>query len=81
MSIAQKMYEKTQLNTEQTITADSMVAVGEGASKYEHYERFALIITELKAMEVKNLITITYSHPESQTGKKFIDVVKFIKLK
>ena len=44
------------------------------------YERFAREVDVLKGIEDQGLITITLKHPETGTGRKFTDLVRFKRL-
>lgn len=80
--IAQKVYNSTAIGGMGTLTATSEVSVGAGSPDAESgYQRFAAQVAELETMELNGLLRIDLRHPENGTGKRYIDLVRFTRLK
>lgn len=80
MMLAQKTYDATAIGAIGTMTYGGMAAVGQvddGAG----YERFAAFVRDLEAMEVQGLVRIESKHRESTTGNRYVDLVRFTRLK
>lgn len=80
MMLAQKTYDATAIGAIGTMTYGGMVAVGQvddGAG----YERFAAFVRDLEAMEGQGLVRIESKHRESTTGNRYVDLVRFTRLK
>lgn len=57
------------------------IAYGGSTNGLAEYERFANEVAVLEGMEDQRVIEITFRHHESQTGHRFVDIVKFTRLK
>lgn len=80
--ITQKVYNSTIVGGVGTMTYGGDVSVGPGDQDNESgYQRFDAQVAELKTMESIGLLRIDYCHRESSTGKRFIDLVRFTRLK
>ncbi len=72
MGLAREVYESTQIGHIESMRA--------GTTTPDDLERFQAVVREFENMEAEGLIQITMKHPESQTGKHFIDLVMFKRL-
>ena len=79
--LAEKTYQATSVGATGTMTYGGLVAVGLGPDPIAGYEAFAVELAKMEGMENQGLVTITYRHRESQTGKKYVDVFRFTRLK
>jgi hypothetical protein len=78
MGIAKEIYDKMAINQEQPIVMTSGVG---HADVYEPYERFKGVVEELERMEDAGLVSVTLRHNEQTTGRRYVDLVRFRKLK
>ncbi len=79
--LAKKTYLATAIGGTGTMSYSGMTSFGSGGAPDAVYEAFAVEFAELEDMESQGLVTITYRHEESQTGKHYMDLVKFLKIK
>lgn len=77
MSLGKDIYAKTAIGTVQKVSA---ALSGSARIAVDEFERFQLIVDELKELERAGLIVITLKHTESTSGRKFVDVVQFRRL-
>jgi hypothetical protein len=82
--IAQKTYAATAIGGSGTMTFARGAVTGPGASAVplsEQYLRFAGEVTGLEAMEAQGLLKIDFVHRESTTGSRYVDIVRFTRIK
>lgn len=72
MTIARKTYEKTPISTTGSMQASSIPA---------DLEAFQAVVAQFEDLEAQGLIDITTKHRESQTGKHYVDLVMFKRLR
>lgn len=72
MGLAREVYERTEIGHTGSMRAGS-TAPGD-------LDQFQAVVSESESMDAEGLIQITMKHPESQTGKHFIDLVMFKRL-
>lgn len=72
MGIAKEMYDRTPLGE---------IGKAYPSSGDEALVGFQDVVAEFAALEEAGLIEITLRHPESMTGKKYIDLIQYRKLK
>lgn len=72
MSIARKAYEKTPVGTTGSMQA--------GSTSLADLEAFQEVVRQFEDIEAEGLIEITTKHPETQSGKRLIDLVMFKRL-
>lgn len=75
MITAKKTYLATAVGDVGTMT------YGGPTNGLAEYERFANEVGVLEGMEDQRVIEITFRHRESQTGYRFVDIVRFKRLK
>jgi len=78
MGIVKVTYDKMVINQEQPVIMTTGV---DHADVYEPYERFKGEVEELEQMENAGLVKITLRHHEQTTGRRYVDLVRFRKLK
>lgn len=79
--LAAKAYKDTVVGEIGTMTHAGLVVVGGPLNPIAGYEAFAAEVARLEAMERQGLVTIISRHTESLTGKRYVDIVKFKRLK
>ncbi len=79
--LAQLTYKKTAVEAQGTMAHGGLTTVGTPPDPIAGYEAFADEVAKVGAMEAQSLVAITYRHQESQTGKKYVDVLRFTRLK
>lgn len=79
-SSSQKVFDGTPIGGVGTLKAKSSMGPGGPTSALDAYEQFESVVAEFEEMERAGLIRITLRHPESQTGHRYIDLIKFQRL-
>ena len=79
--LAEQIYNATAVGAAGTMTHGGLITVGVGPDPIAGYEAFASEVEKMEGMEDQGFVTITYRHYESQTGKKYVDVLRFTRLK
>jgi hypothetical protein len=70
MGIAQQIYAKTGVGNSEGATAGTTDLAA-----------FQDVVAEFDALEVRGLISVTLRHRESHTGNRYVDVLRFTRLK
>jgi hypothetical protein len=82
MGIAKVVYERTAIGAEQSLSAKTEgIGVGKNLSRQESLEQFQAVIQELERMEAGGKIKIVARHPESQPGNRYVDLVRFKRIR
>lgn len=79
--LAEHSYKVTAVGATGTMTYGGGLSVGVAPDPIAGYEAFAEEVAKMEGMEDRGFVTITYRHRESQTGKKYVDVLRFTRLK
>lgn len=77
--LATKIYEATSIGAVGSMTMSGLVSVGVKADE-SGYERFAVEVAELEALEAEGKVRIDSRHRESATGRHYVDMVRFTRL-
>ncbi len=73
MGLARECYKKVAIGATGTLAASSSVV--------SDLEQFEAIVAEFEALEHNGLIVNTELHKESHTGHRYVDLVRFRKIK
>ncbi len=75
MMLIDDVYKKTDIGTEMTFSFQAH------RDQIETLERFAEQLERLDELAEQGLVQITQQHAESHSGERFIDIVRFKRLK
>ncbi len=78
--LATNAYDATAVGANRTITMADLVALG-ARTDAAGYVRFAQEIELLEQMEIEGKLKIDWRHPETSTGKRYTDMVRFTRLR
>lgn len=67
MGIGNEIYKKTEVGDDMTVTS----------SCAKDLQDFQDVFSELEALEQSGVLSITDVHRESQSGQRFVDLVRF----
>lgn len=81
MGIAKGIYDMTPVGKQGQAEPGGAVTVGRASRPFEALEEFQVVVDELEEMHRTGLIKIILRHQESTSGRRFIDLVQFLKLK